>query len=134
MATRGIDFLVKINTGTAEAPVYTTVGAQRGASLSMSAETLDKTSKDSEGWMESLAGMRSWSISTDGLLILDDEGYLAIEDAYMLGNNVLIQMTTKSGALYEGDAIITTVDLDAPYDDLANYSAEFTGAGKLTKK
>ena len=134
MATRGIDFLIKVNTGTAEEPEYTTVGAQRGASLSMSAETLDKTSKDSDGWQESLAGMRSWSISTDGLLILDDEGYMAIEEAYMMGENILIQMTTKSGALYEGDAIITTVDLDAPYDDLANYSAEFTGAGKLTKK
>lgn len=134
MATKGIDMLIKVNTGTAEAPVYTAVGAQRGASLSMSAETLDKTSKDSDGWNESLAGMRTWSISTDGLLILDDEGYLAIEEAYMLGNNVLVQMSTKSGALYEGEAIITTVDLDAPYDDLANYSAEFAGAGKLEKK
>lgn len=134
MATKGIDMLIKVNTGTAEKPVYTAVGAQRGASLSMSADTLDKTSKQSEGWSESLAGLKSWSISTDGLLILNDEGYLAIEEAYMLGKNVLVQMSTKSGTLYEGEATITTVDLDAPYDDLANYSAQFTGAGKLTKK
>lgn len=134
MATKGIDFIIKVNTGTAEVPVYTAVGAQRGASLSMSAETLDKTTKDSAGWAESLAGMKAWSISADGLLILDDTGYLALETAYMEDKNVLIQMHTKSGALYEGDAIITTIDLDAPYDDLASYSAEFTGAGALTKK
>lgn len=134
MATRGIDFLIKVNTGTAESPEYTAVGAQRGASLSMNSETLDKTTKDSAGWAESLAGMKSWSISADGLLILDDAGYMELETAYMENKNILIQMHTKSGALYEGDAIITSIDLDAPYDDLASYSAEFTGAGELKKK
>lgn len=133
MATRGIDFLVKVNTGTAEVPEYTAVGAQRGASLSLSGEVLDKTSKQSDGWTESLSGMKSWSISTDGLLILDDAGYLALETAYMNGENVVVQMHTKSGALYEGQAIITTIDLDAPYDDLASYSVELTGAGALVK-
>lgn len=127
---RGIDFLIKVQVG----EEYKAVGAQRGASLSMNADQLDKTSKQSEGWTESLAGMKSWSISTDGLLILDDEGYLALEDAYMQGENVLVQMSTKSGALYEGEAIISSLDLDAPYDDLANYSVELTGAGKLEKK
>lgn len=133
MAVKGIDFLIKVNTGTAESPSYVAVGAQRGASLSRSAETLDKTSKSSEGWTESLAGMKSWSISTDGLLIFDDAGYAALEEAYMNGDNVLIQMASQSGAMYEGDAVITSIDLDAPYDDLATYSAEFTGAGKLKK-
>lgn len=134
MTTRGIDFLIKVNTGTAEAPEYTAVGAQRGASLSLSADTLDKTTKDSDGWTELLAGNKSWSISTDGLLILNDEGYMALEDAYMAGENVLVQMSTKSGALYEGEAVISTIDLEAPYDDLASYSTEITGAGKLVKK
>ena len=133
MATRGIDYLIKVNVGTAESPEYVAVGAQRGASLSMTAETLDKTSKQSEGWTESLAGLKGWSISTDGLLILDDEGYMALEDAYMNNENVLVQLASQSGALFEGEAIITSLDLDAPYDDLTTYTAEFTGAGKLKK-
>lgn len=134
MAMKGLDVLIKVNVGTAEVPEYVAVGAQRGASLSMSSETLDKTSKDSDGWQESLSGLKSWSISTDGLLILDDAGYMALEDAYMASKNVLVQFSTKSGAIYEGDAIITTIDLDAPYDDLASYSAEFQGSGALKKK
>lgn len=133
MAMKGLDVLIKVNVGTAESPEYVAVGAQRGASLGMSSETLDKTSKDSEGWQESLSGLKSWSISTDGLLILDDEGYMALEDAYMTSENVLVQFSTKSGAMYEGDAIITTIDLDAPYDDLSSYSAEFQGSGELKK-
>ena len=81
MSMKGLDVLIKVNVGTAEEPEYVAVGAQRGASLSRSAETLDKTSKDSDGWQESLAGLKSWTISTDGLLILDDEGYEALENA-----------------------------------------------------
>lgn len=134
MTMRGLDVLIKVNVGTAESPEYIAVGAQRGASLSRSAETLDKTSKDSDGWQESLAGLKSWSISTDGLLILDDEGYEALENAYMMSENVLIQFSTKSGAMFEGDAIITAIDLDAPYDDLISYTAEFQGSGALAKK
>ena len=133
MAMKGLDVLIKVNVGTAESPEYVAVGAQRGASLSRSAETLDKTSKDSDGWQESLAGLKSWSISTDGLLILDDEGYEALENAYMMNENVLVQFSTKSGAMFEGDAIITAIDLDAPYDDLISYTAEFQGSGALKK-
>ena len=133
MTMKGLDVLIKVNVGTSEAPEYVAVGAQRGASLSMASETLDKTSKDSDGWQESLSGLKSWTISTDGLLILDDEGYMALEEAYMTSENVLVQFSTKSGAMYEGDAIITTIDLDAPYDDLASYSAEFQGSGELKK-
>jgi len=133
MAMKGLDVLIKVNVGTEETPEYVAVGAQRGASLSRSAETLDKTSKDSDGWQESLAGLKSWTISTDGLLILDDEGYEALENAYMMSENVLIQFSTKSGAMFEGDAIITAIDLDAPYDDLISYTAEFQGSGALKK-
>ena len=134
MAMKGLDVLIKVNVGTAETPEYVAVGAQRGASLSRSAETLDKTSKDSDGWQESLSGLKSWSISTDGLLILDDAGYEALENAYMMSENVLVQFSTKSGAMFEGDAIITSIDLDAPYDDLISYTAEFQGSGAIKKK
>ena len=130
MATRGIDFLVNIEIDGEFVPV----AAQRGASLSMSADTLDKTSKDGGGWSESLQGLKSWSISTDGLLIFDDVGYVALEEAFLNSENVMVQLASKSGTIYEGDAIITTLDFDAPYDDLATYSAEFTGANKLEKK
>src|SRR5699024_4087085 len=133
MSMKGLDVLIKVNVGTEETPEYVAVGAQRGASLSRSAETLDKTSKDSDGWQESLAGLKSWTISTDGLLILDDEGYEALENAYMMSENVLIQFSTKSGAMFEGVAIITAIDLDAPYDDLISYTSEFQESGALKK-
>lgn len=133
MAIKGIDFLVKINTGTSEVPKYTTVAGQRGASLNRDAETMDTTSKDSEGWNESIAGFKSWSVDADGLLTGDDAGYLALETAYMEGETVLISLTTTGGSKYEGKAIISSFPLSAPYDDLATYEVSFTGTGALTK-
>lgn len=134
MATKGINFLVMVNTGTAEAPVYTKVAGQRGASLSRDAETMDTTSKDTDGWNESIAGFKSWSIEADGLFTENDEGYLALETAYMNGDTVLINLTTPSGGKYEGNAIITSFPLEASYDDVATYELSFTGTGELTKK
>lgn len=133
MAEKGINFLVKLNTGTKELPEYVVLGGQRGASLSRDAETMDTTSKDSDGWNESLSGFKSWSIDADGLLTESDEGFLALEEAFMEGESVLISLTTPSGGKYEGDAIITSFPLDASYDDVATYEVAFTGTGKLNK-
>ena len=135
MAIKGIDFLVKVKTGgEPDSPTYTTVAGQRGASLSRDAETMDITTKDSNGWNESVAGFKSWSIDADGLLTEDDAGYLALEQAYMEGKTVLISLTTTGGGSYEGNAIITSFPMDASYDDVATYEVSFTGTGPLTKK
>lgn len=132
-ASKGIDFLVKLNTGTAEDPAYKVVGGQRGASLSRETETLDVTTKDSNGNTENIAGFKSWSIEADGLLTESDEGFLALEDAYDNGEAVLINLTTASGNKYEGNAIITSFPISASYDDVATYELSFTGTGELKK-
>ena len=41
----GVDFLLKVNTGTAEIPVWTVIGGQRGATLSLTAEQIDASNK-----------------------------------------------------------------------------------------
>lgn len=133
MASKGLDFLVLVNTGTSIAPSLKPIAAQRGATLNRSAETLDVTSKDSEGWKENLAGLKEWSIDADGLLIESDAGFKALEDAFMDSEKIKIQLQTASGNKYEGDAIITDFPIEAPYDDVATYSLSFTGAGKLAK-
>lgn len=133
MASKGLDFLVMINTGTSVAPSFKPVAAQRGATLNRSAETLDITSKDSDGWKENLAGLKEWSIDADGLLVESDDAFKKLETAFMDSEKIKIQLQTASGNKYEGDAIITDFPIEAPYDDVATYSLSFTGAGKLAK-
>ena len=60
------------------------LAGQRNATLDRSAETIDSTSKDSEGfWTESLAGFKSFSIDCDGAFVESDEAYEILEDAFM---------------------------------------------------
>lgn len=98
-----------------------------------SADTLDLTSKDNAGWQDEDYGIQSWSIEGDGVLVEDDAGYLALEDAFMNRKSVKVRFETEKGAQYEGDAIITDFPVEAPYDDLATYSITLNGKGEPTK-
>lgn len=135
MATiKGIDFIASINTGTNELPVWTKVGGQRGATLDRSIETMETTSKDSEGFKEFEAGFTEWSIEADGLYIVDDKGFEALEEAFMAKDKLKVQVATPSGVSYEGLTILTALPIEMPYDDVVTYSVTFQGSGKLERK
>lgn len=125
---RGIDILVSVKSG----EEYIAVGGQRGATLSRSSETIDITNKVSGDWKRSIAGLKEWSVDCDGLLLLDDAAYVALETAFLAGDEVEIQIAgTESTLSFSGPAIITDFPIEAPYDDVATYSLSFTGAGAL---
>lgn len=129
---RGIDILVSVNTGTAEVPVYTAVGGQRGATLNRSASLIDVSNKVSGDWAKSISGMKNWSIDADGLFALDDAALEALETAFNTSAEVLIQIAKGTDLVYTGKAYITDFPIEAPYDDVATYSVSFAGNGPLT--
>jgi TP901-1 family phage major tail protein len=129
---KGIDFLVMVNTGTDELPVYTQIAGQRGATLNRSQELIDSTSKGSTS-KENEIGFKEWSIESDGLFVVDDVAFGALEDAFMTGEKVKVQLATPNGTKYEGMAIITDLPLEVPYDDMATWSVSLTGDGELSK-
>ena len=107
------------------------LAGQQGASISRSASEIDVSTKGTN-WAEKLAGQLSWSISCDGLLVADDEAYGYLENAFHNRQLVEIYVEYPNGKKYEGLAIITTADLDAPFGDACSYSFEFGGTGELT--
>jgi TP901-1 family phage major tail protein len=131
-AVSGVDFLVKVNTGTEASPVWTTVGGQRNATLNLDSDAIDVTSKDSNGWHEEIVGISNWSIEFDGLILEDDAGYLELEEAYMNKTLVMVQLATPAGKTYTGKARIT-LSIEGPYDGEATVSGTLTGSGQLTK-
>lgn len=135
MAVRGADILVLVNTGTGGTPNWTVVGGQRGATLHFETETLDVTTKDSEGAMrENIPTFIAWTVSCDGLIVDDDTALSFLRTAWKNRSTVKIRFKFAEDDIEEGDAIITSADFEAPYDDSATYSCEFTGTGPIETK
>lgn len=122
---KGIDVLIKI--GAAE------IGGQRGATLNRSGETIDATTKDSSGWKENIAGLKEWGVDCDGLVVVDDTAYAALEAAFMASSEVTVEVAMPSGKKYSGSGIITDFPIEAPYDDGVTYSVSIVGNGELTQ-
>ena len=123
---RGLEVLIYIGS--------TAVGGQRGASLSMSADELDITDKNTVENKKFLVGLKEWSISCDGLVVAGEAGYDALFDAFINGTIVKVQFKKEDGSFgYEGDMVVSSMDFDAQYDDALTYSCELKGAGDLTK-
>ncbi|PHA62861.1 phage major tail protein, TP901-1 family [Bacillus wiedmannii] len=115
-----------------EATTGKVLAGQRNASLSRSAESIDATSKDTEGnWKESLQGFKEFSIDADGAFVESDEAYGILETAFLNSENVDVYLEFPSGTKYEGNCTITDFSLDMPYDDLVTYSISLQGNGAL---
>ena len=130
----GIDFLLKVNTGTVGTPVYTTLGSQRGATLNVNQSTADVTTKDDAQWENNIPNMRSWDVQADALWIESDSAYARLEAMILSGNTQYqVQILTQAGNTYTGLVTATNLTLDMPYDAAATISCSFQGAGVLTK-
>jgi len=129
---RGVDILVKVEDPNTTG-AWINVGGQRNATLSESSETIDVTSKDSDGAYEYDYGLYGWTVSADGLYIKDDVGYKALRDALRNKAKVKIQIFEENAAVEEGEALVTSNELEGPYDGEVTYAVEFQGTGKLEK-
>lgn len=123
-AIKGLDVLIKVGTQV--------VGGQRNASLEMSAETIDTTVKSTGGWAAKIPGIKSWTSSCDGVYFLDDAGLQAAQTAFMNGTEVQLVFSNSSGLAYSGQAVITSMSVEAGQEDVVSYTISFEGTGALT--
>ncbi len=130
---RGLDFVVYINSGTEAIPVWSKVAGQRAGTLNRSMDPIDVSNKDDYGWSSSLDGTREWSIDFDCLVSETDTGVLALESAFDNGDQIMVQMRTPGGSIYQGYGYVSEMTLEAPYDDVAIFSGSIMGDGVLSK-
>ena len=105
------------------------------ASLSMSMDLRDSTTKSSAGWQENLGGLKSWEMSGDSFVDIDSPTGADIEELFAVWNtgaaiNVKFGLT---GMEYTGSALITSMSIDAGVEENATYSISLTGSGALAK-
>lgn len=110
----------------------TALGGQKNCTLSMEADTIDVSNKNDFGWSSFIAGAKSWTVSCDGQFLTDDAGQEALMAAFIGSEEVTIEMRdSESTIYYAGQAVITSLELEAAFDDVFAYSVEFQGKGKL---
>lgn len=114
--------------------------------LTINANVLETSSKDSGKWVSKQAAKLSWTASSDNLFTVAD--YKSLVDAMIAREKVQLQFSTVSnsdsdGGIpttgwtpskdgYEGEAIITSIDMNAADNENATYTCNFEGVGALT--
>ena len=110
------------------------ISGQQGLTINRSADSIEITSKDTEGgWKSKIAGMKEWSIDNDGLYVPNDESHTILSQAFEDGDPVCVKVIngkTKRG-MFGGLAVITDYPIEAPYDDAVTYSLTLEGMGRL---
>ena len=123
--TKGLDILVYVGSKA--------VGGQKGCTLTMEAETIDVSNKNDFGWAPTIGGAKSWSVSCDGQFIANDEGQKALMTAFVAGTEVQVEMKNTAQSIYfAGKAAITSLEVDAQFDDVATMTIELQGIGALS--
>ena len=126
--TRGLDILMY--TGTSSSKVA--IGGQKGCTLSMEADSIDVSNKNDYGWTSTIGGAKSWTVSCDGQFLTDDAGQQALMDAFVAGTNLNVELKNKNESVYfAGTAQITSIEVDAQFDDVCALSIELQGVGPL---
>lgn len=105
------------------------------SSISLTKDTRDASSKDTAGWKCNLSGLRSASISSSALLVLNGNvGRDQLFAAFNGDATVAIRWSTNVSGEKEfaGDFIVTSLEESAPNEDNATLSANFESAGAVT--
>ena len=127
--TKGLDILIYTGTGSSKKAI----GGQKGCTLSMEADSIDVSNKNDFGWASTIGGAKSWTVSCDGQFITDDAGQKKLMQCFVAGTEVEVEMKNAGETVYfAGKAAITSIEVDAQFDDVCTMSLELTGIGALT--
>lgn len=125
------DIVVKINTTAGSSPTAEILHCT-SASLSISREMRDSTTKSSQGWSESLAGLKSWEISGDGFVDFSGTNNVDALITEMLSASPAVEVSFgTAGQTYTGEAFITSISIDSGVEENATYSLTLQGTGAL---
>lgn len=110
------------------------IAGQQSLTINRSADIVETTSKDTKGgWKSQMAGMKEWSIDSDGAYVMGAESHKELQKYFESGDLMCIKIVDikESKPLFGGLAVLTEYTLEAPYDDAMTYSCSIAGNGAL---
>ena len=140
----GSDLILKIGgTGAEKEVAYGT-----SCSLEVSRDEIDQSNKNSGAWKSIIPGMRSYTLSAEGLYFIGTPaaGYATMKTAEDVYTNFLNDATNSAEVFFEftlrtpdtgdkfysGKAIITSFSISGGVEDQATFSVSLAGNGELT--
>lgn len=131
-----------------------TLGCATSCSVEINSDDIDISCKDTGDWGATKRGKMSWTASSDDLMVVAD--YSKLVDAMIAGTALDLVYSTvsnksaaqdpdedghitptdgwkKNNDMYYGKATISSISLTAGNGEIATYTVNFNGVGKLTK-
>ena len=111
------------------------LGTNRNFNLTLNQAIIDTTNRDTSWWQTSLAGVKDWEISGDGLYIFDDLAYRKLLYHYTNRSPATLTcvLTLADGAItMTGECILTNLTESMPHDAEAGMSFTLKGTSVLT--
>jgi predicted secreted protein len=107
----------------------------RSLVLHFSQASIDVTSRDNNTWEDFIAGRRGWTVDFEGMYIYTDVGYKVLQNHFTDQSPAALTLiiTMPDAKTFTGEAILESMDLNAPYDDVLSISGTLKGQGTLTE-
>lgn len=119
----------------ADGGTLATIGHSTSATLSLSMDAPEATSKDSAGYQEVIAGLRSGEISFEGLVDYTDSQNVP-EMATLMENRSKIDWsfgtTTTGDTVFSGEGFITSIETTGEMESAVTYSGTIVTTGSIT--
>lgn len=101
--------------------------------LELSLDTLETTALGDD-WKKYITGLKEWTASCEGdyEVITKDSTQETLQTAFLNGTSVTLKLYVDDKNYYTGEAIINSLSVEDPVDDVVSISLEFTGNGVLS--
>lgn len=115
------------------------VSCETACTFSFDIDMLPASAVDSGRWKEWVQGIRSWSITVNGNLLLESvasDFKTIVTSGLMQGSTFFLQFSTHASStiqmVFSGAALTKGGQLNAQSTGVANWSVSFQGTGPLT--
>jgi len=101
--------------------------------FSVNVDQKEVTSQTSAWYREYKNDTATWSVTCDGLITLDGYGYLFFLQQQQDRTTILVKFVIDNGVdcliMISGNCNLTSLQINAPYKDIATYSVALQGTG-----
>lgn len=128
----GTDLLLKIS---ADGGTPTIIGHATTASLSLSQDLPEATTKDSQGFAEHISGLRSGEISFEGLVSYTDSQNVKELTEFIINRTKIdwtLATSTSGDQILSGEAFLASCEISSEMESPVTYSGSLTVTGAIT--